>query len=190
MPVAADIAVGIVIEAHMLHSLDGLELAHHALVDQPLDLLIEHGVAEHMAHKHGAAQLLGTVGDHHDIFQLVGNRLLQHQVVAQLHSLQSMLLVLGILGGDDHIVSHLGLCQNGIGAVKQTILGQMQILIGSIQTDPAVVGHCHNFHLLRVLQLLACIGSATVAHATDRKCHFFHDISSYVMVFRIFLRVS
>ena len=174
VPVAADVAVAVVVEAHLLDGLNSHHIAHSALFDQALDLLVEHGVAQHVADEHPAAHSLGSAGDLHHVSQLVGNGLLQHQVIAQRHSLQGVLLVLRVLGGDDHVIGQPGLCQNGVCAVKEHILAQVQIFVGSIQADTAVVSHCHDLCLLRILHQLGSIGGAAVAHAENCKGYLTH----------------
>ena len=81
-PVAAHKGVRLMPVAHLFNSLDAHRLADGAVLQQFLDSLVKHGIAQHVAYRHLPPQLQRQIGQFPALLRRRGNRLFQQQIVS------------------------------------------------------------------------------------------------------------
>ena len=103
---------------HPLDALDAHDLPDAARVDQLLDGLEKHGVAQHVADDHMEALFLRQLGDVAALGDGAGGGLFQQQVIAQIQRVDGGLIVHVVGGADAHHVRQTGLLEHAFHAVE------------------------------------------------------------------------
>ena len=154
----------------MLDGVDGLDFANLPPAQQVLQGGVKPGIAQHVAHHHRPAGLVGLFLQGAALPQVGGDGLFQQDVVALVQGLQGGGDVLPVQGGHDNHVGQAGLGEQRLVAGEAHFGGYAEAFLQQLQPLGAHVRPGDDFHLLRVGVLVGGVGiQAPVPAAADGK---------------------
>ena len=167
--------------AHVLVGADGHHVADAAALDQVLQGVVEHGVAQYVAHDDLPGAGPGRVQDLLALGELRRDGLLQQDVVALFQGGDGVAHMLPVHGGDHHHVGQAGLRQHLPRRWKSSFPRDIIEFFGFLHLGGVQVRHGHHFHLVREQVLHGGIGAAPVAKPGDGKGNRrFHSSTSFL----------
>ena len=169
--------------AHVLVGADGDHVANAAAGNQLFQLVVEGGVAQHVADDNLAGAVLGHFQNLLALVQLGGDGLLHEDVIALAQGGDGVAHMLAVHGGDHHHIGQLLLLQHFLGAGEAVLLGDVVELAGLFHLAGVQVCHRNHFHLFGEQLLHGGVGAAAVTETGNGKGNRrFHIQTSFLYI--------
>ena len=186
MPVAPHEGMGLMPVAHPLNALDVHDPPHLALLQQALDGLVEHGVAQHMADDDLAPLALRQLSDIAAFRNAAGRGLLQQQVIAEGQCVHRGPVVELIGGADEQHIRQPGRLQQAFHAVKAALRRDVIACRRCRDAVRADIRHSDQLGTVGVLFQTAGIGvQAAGAQARNGHGDLLHTHASFYFFFSL-----
>ena len=187
-PVSTDKAVAEMFKADVLRCRNVLNPADLSLLNQAMDRGMERRIAQHMTHHDDPSAFLCLFPDLDAFFQIRGNGLFQQQMVTFFQCRNCISVMILILCGDDHYISHFRLIQKFFTGYKAVFRRNTICIHRNFTLGVPGIRHGNDFHILRVSALVNGISIATAAAkaADGEGDSFFHvNLSNHFFFYGI-----